>query len=253
MAKVETIDLMIEGGSAKADASLSQKLGPMKINIQDVLKQVNEKTNHFKGMKIPVKLKVEPETKHVDIEVGTPPTTELLKKELRIEKGSGKPDKEKIANIAIEQLIKVAQMKEDSLLEKTLKARIKSIAGSANSLGALIEGKTSTEFNKDLETGTYNRELQEQPTAVSAEKQERLQQQLVAVQEQLRKEQEKIAKLAEEQLKETAPAGAVPTAEKAEEKAEEKAAPAAGAKPVAGAKPETKAAAPEKKEAAKKK
>ena len=199
MAKVETIDLMIEGGSAKADASLSQKLGPMKINIQDVLKQVNEKTNHFKGMKIPVKLKVEPETKHVDIEVGTPPTTELLKKELRIEKGSGKPDKEKIANIAIEQLIKVAQMKEDSLLEKTLKTRVKSIAGSANSLGALIEGKISAEFNKDL-AGAYNRELQEQPTTVSAEKQERLQQHSSRHKKDCARAR-KLAKIAEERRK----------------------------------------------------
>src|SRR3989338_6934891 len=110
MSKKETIEILIEGGKAKADASLAQKLGPMKINIQDVLKTVNEKTDSFKGMKVPVQVIVDPKTKEFEISVGTPPISELIKKELNLQKGSSFPNKDKVANIGIEQAIKIAKM-----------------------------------------------------------------------------------------------------------------------------------------------
>ena len=223
MGKKETIDMMVEGGAAKADAAMSQKLGPMKINIQEVLSKVNEKTAHFKGMKIPVKVIVDVDTKDVELEVGTPPTTELIKKELNLQKGSGKPDKEKVGNIAIEQLIKIAAMKEDSLLEGTLKARVKSIAGSANSLGVLVEGKPSGEFTKDLEEGKYANELENNVTEVSKEKQDKLKEQLGTMQEQLKKEAEKLeaAKVAEKPKEEEKKEGEAAEGEKKEEEKKE--------------------------------
>ena len=193
MGKTETIEMMVEGGHAKADAAMSQKLGPMKINIQDVLAKINDKTKHFNGMKIPVKVHVDTETKDVELEVGTPPVTELIKNELNLKKGSGKPDKEKVGNMAIEQVIKVAQMKEDSLLDGSPKARVKSVAGSANSLGVLVEGKTGAAFNQAVEQGEYDHAIAEGKTEVNAEKQEQLQQQLTEIQAAIDKEQAKLA------------------------------------------------------------
>src|SRR3989344_5771289 len=241
MAKKEKIDMMVEGGAAKADASLSQKLGPLKINIPDVLKKVNEKTAAFKGMKIPVKLLVDPQTKEVEITVGTPPVSELLKGELKLSKGSGTPNKEKIANIAIEQLIKVFKMKQDSMLDRTTKDAVKSLAGSCNSLGILVEGTDSHTFTLDVNAGKYDTILQQETTVVAPEKLKQLQTQLAEIQDRLKKESEKAkaeAEVAAAIATPVAGASAVTT----EAKPEAKGASAAGAKPEA-AKADVKSAA----------
>ena len=256
MAKKEKIDMMVEGGAAKADASLSQKLGPLKINIPDVLKKVNEKTAAFKGMKIPVKLLVDPQTKEVEITVGTPPVSELLKGELKLSKGSGTPNKEKIANIAIEQLIKVFKMKQDSMLDRTTKDAVKSLAGSCNSLGILVEGTDSHTFTLAVDAGKYDTVLKQETTTVTPEKIQQLQTQLAEVQDRLKREAEKAKAEADAAAAATAattPVVGAPAATTEAKPDAKGAAPAAGAKPEA-AKPDAKAAAkPEAKAEAKKK
>lgn len=228
MAKIEKIDLMVEGGNAKTDPSMAQRLGPLKINLQDVLKKINEKTSSLKGIKIPVKLEVNVDTKQVDVFVGSPPTSELLKKEFGLEKGSATPDKEKLANAGVEQIIKVAKMKSGGMYVNTLKAGVKTVAGSANSMGILIEGVTSDVFNKDLEAGKYDSELRAETTELNPEKKVKLGEQLKVAQDKLRKEQEKLKAL-------EAPAAA-PTATDAAASAAAEAAPAGG-KAAPGAKP----------------
>lgn len=229
MGKQEKIDMMVEGGAAKADASLSQKLGPLKINIADVLKKVNEKTAAFKGMKIPVKLAVDTQTKDVDITVGTPPISELVKHELHLEKGSGTPNREKIANVGVEQLIKIAKMKGDAMLDRTLKDAVKTIAGSCNSLGILVEGTDSRAFTVDVNGGKYDAALQQETTTLSPDKLKHLQAQLTDAQERLKKEAEKAKAEAEAAAVATGvaqPTSGAPEEAKAGEKKE--GAPAAG-------------------------
>ena len=139
----ETIDLMVDGGKAAAGATMGQSLGPLGVNIQNVLKLINEKTVDFKGMQVPVKVIVDTQTKEVEITVGTPFTSELIKKELGIEKGSGVPHKIKVGNLAIEQVIKIAKMKKDSMLANNLKSAVKNVVGTCAQMGVLVEGKDS--------------------------------------------------------------------------------------------------------------
>ena len=81
--------------------ALSQKLGPLGINMGQVIQKVNDATKNFKGMKVPVEIDVNPITKNVEIKVFSPPTSELLKKEISVEKGSGAQDKIKVGNLSI--------------------------------------------------------------------------------------------------------------------------------------------------------
>ena len=101
----EKLQVMVEGGKATSGPELAQKLGPLGINIVNVLNQINDKTSNFQGMKIPIKLIIDTKSKNIDYEVGTPPVSELIKKELGLEKGSAMPDKEKIGNLAIEHVL----------------------------------------------------------------------------------------------------------------------------------------------------
>ncbi len=200
---IESIDLLIEGGKAAPGPAVAQKLGPAGINIGEVMSRINEKTSSFKGMQVPVKLKVDTKTKEVDIEVGVPPTTQLIKKELNLQKGASKPQLEKVANISIEQCINVAKMKIENMYTNDLKKAVKSVMGSCNSLGVLIEGKPAVETIKDVESGKYDREISEERTEVSAEKKKILASQLEKVQEELNKEIErlKLAQKAAEEAK----------------------------------------------------
>src|SRR3989344_7971926 len=112
----ETVEVMVEGGKAATGAQMGQALGPLKVNIQEILKKINEKTSSFSGMKVPIKIIIDLDTKDFEIIVGTPPISELIKNKTSAEKGSGEPNKIKIANFAIEQVIKIAKMKQDSMV-----------------------------------------------------------------------------------------------------------------------------------------
>ncbi len=152
----ETIKALVEGGKASAGPPLGPALGPMGVNIMQIINTINDKTKEFEGMKVPVKVIIDPKTKNFEIEVGTPPAASLILKEMGGEKGSGSPSKHKIGNITIDQAIKVAKMKFDSLLGKDLKGKTKEIIGTCISMGVTVEGKNPKEIQKAIDEGEYN-------------------------------------------------------------------------------------------------
>jgi len=161
MAK-ETIETLIEGGKASAAPPLGPALGPLKVNIGQVVADINKKTADFKGMKVPVKVIVDTETKDYTIEIGTPPASQLIKTELGIKKGSGTPNVDYVADMNLDQIKKVARMKFDSLLANDLSAAVREIAGTCYSLGIKIDSKPAREFIADVKAGKYNNQLNEE-------------------------------------------------------------------------------------------
>lgn len=152
----EIIEVQIEGGKATAAPPLGPKLGPLKVNIAQIVGDINKKTADFKGMQVPVKLTVDTETKAYEIEIGTPSASQLIKSELKIESGSGKPNTEIKADISIEQAKKIARMKESSLLGKTEKARVCEILGTCDAMGLSCEGIKPREMIKKIHSGEMN-------------------------------------------------------------------------------------------------
>ena len=209
------IKLLVEGGSMKPGPSLSQKLGPIGININQVIQKVNEVTKDFNGLKVPVELDVDGSTKEFEIKVFSPPVSELLKKELGIEKGSGVQEKMKVANASIEQIISVSKTKFPNLLCKNLKAAVKTVVGSCVSLGILIENKPASEIEPEIDKGKYDKEIQEEKTETSESKKEKLDKFFLD----LKNEQEKLIK--KEEAEEEAKAEAKTKDETKEETTEE--------------------------------
>src|SRR5437660_8783879 len=121
---VQELSVLVAGAKAATGPPLGPALGPLGLNIVEIIKAINEKTKSFEGMKVPVTLLVDPKSKAFTIEVGTPPTSALIVKELKVEKGSGDPGKTRVGNLSLNQAIKVANMKADAMLAKTLKARV---------------------------------------------------------------------------------------------------------------------------------
>ena len=192
---------MVDGGQAKAGASLAQPLAPLGVNLQNIINKINEKTSSFNGMKVPVKVIVDTESKDFELEIGTPPVSELIKKEIKVDKGSGTPDKNKIGNLSMEQVVKLAQMKQDSLLFNNFKSAIKSVIGSCNSSGVLVEGKIAKRINKEVDEGKFDDIINNQKTEISQEKIEELKEQLQKFQDKLKKvlAKEEAEKKAEEE------------------------------------------------------
>ena len=126
----EIIEALVDGGKASAGAPLGPALGPKGVNIMQVINTINDKTKQFQGMKVPVKIIIDPKTKEFTIEVGTPPAASLILREVGAEKGSGTPSKQKVGNLTVEQAVKIAKMKYDNIQGKDLKAKTKEVIGS---------------------------------------------------------------------------------------------------------------------------
>ncbi|MFH1443465.1 MAG: 50S ribosomal protein L11 [Candidatus Micrarchaeota archaeon] len=158
-----TVPAMVEGGKANAGPPLGPALGAAKVNIQQVLAQINEKTAAFKGMQVPVKVIIDTDTKGFEITVGTPPVSALLKQEAGIKENvkeeAGVKGKKIIGNVTVVHCVKIAHMKADSLHGKTLKSQTKEIVGTCKSMGLTVEGKDPVEMMKEIDSGKFDSEI----------------------------------------------------------------------------------------------
>jgi large subunit ribosomal protein L11 len=131
-------------------------LGPLGVNVLQIVNRINELTKAYAGMKVPVKVIVDVEDKSFDVDVGTPTTSALIVKELGIEKGSGTPKATKVGDLSPESVVKIAQMKRTDSYARTLKSSVKEVAGACVSMGVTIASKEPKEFIKELDNGTYD-------------------------------------------------------------------------------------------------
>ena len=152
----KTFNFLIEGGKASGGPPIGPSLGPLGLNVMQVVNKINELTKEFSGMRVPVKVVVDIDTKEFEVTVGTPTTAALIIREVKAEKGSGAPHEKKIGNITIEQAIKIAQIKRPQLSAKTLKGAVKEILGTCLSMGVTVEGKDPRVVQRELDEGKYD-------------------------------------------------------------------------------------------------
>ena len=155
MANKQTISALVTGGEASSGPPLGPSLGPMGVNIMQVIAAINEKTIEFKGMKIPVTVTVDSDTKKWEIEVGIPSASALLLKEAGLQKGSGTSGTEWVGEVTVDSIAKVANVKLESSYATSLKSVAKQIVGTCGSLGIKIDGKTPKEFTTEMNEGKW--------------------------------------------------------------------------------------------------
>lgn len=170
----QAVDILIEGGKATAAPPLGPALGPTGVNIGQVVGAINEKTAAYKGMQVPVKVTIDTTTKTFEISIGTPPASALIKKEAGLKTASGNPKADLVADLVIEQVIKIAMMKEDDLLGKDLKMKVLEVVGTCQSMGVMVEGKRAPEAIAEIKAGKYDAEIKARKTEVSAEELKKL-------------------------------------------------------------------------------
>ena len=165
----ESVSVQVEGGKATAAPPLGPALGPLGVNIGQVVAEINKKTADFKGMKVPVKVEVNKEDRSFTISIGTPPASGLIKKEAGIKKAAANPLTDKVADLKIEQIIKISKMKQDALLGKNNFSRVKEICGTCDSMGILVEGKQARETIADINNGMFKEKIEQGKSELSAE------------------------------------------------------------------------------------
>lgn len=142
--------MMVDGGDAKAGAQMGTTLGPLGLNISQIVSDINDKTKGFKGIQVPVKLEVNPKTKEYTITVGTPPVSQLIKAKLKMEKGSGNTGNEVVGDISLEDLKGIAESKMESNITLDEKAMLKQVVGTCVSMGVTVGGKSAKEAVKTI-------------------------------------------------------------------------------------------------------
>ena len=152
----EVVEILITGGKATAGPPLGPAIGPLGVNIMNVVKEINEKTKDYEGMSVPVKVIVNTDDKSFEIEVGIPPTSALIKKELGLDKGSTEPKHKVVGELSMEQVVKIAKMKRDSMLSYNLKNATKEVIGTCVSVGVKVDGKDPKEVQKLIDNGEYD-------------------------------------------------------------------------------------------------
>jgi large subunit ribosomal protein L11 len=156
MTDLQTVSTLVTGGQASAGPPLGPALGPMGVNVMQVITAINEKTKDFEGMRVPVTVSIDPSTKKWEIEVGIPSSAALLLKEAGIQKGSGTPTSNWVADVKFDTIVKVARTKLDSSYATSLKSVAKEIIGTCVSLGVKIEGKTPKEVTAEINAGKWD-------------------------------------------------------------------------------------------------
>jgi large subunit ribosomal protein L11 len=134
------IKLQVPAGAANPSPPIGPALGQQGVNIMEFCKQFNAQTQKMeKGLPIPVIITVYTDRSFTFI-MKTPPAAVLIRKAIGIEKGSGTPNTAKVGKISRKQLEEVAKMKQPDLTAADLEAAVRTIAGSARSMGVDVEG-----------------------------------------------------------------------------------------------------------------
>ena len=153
MAKKITVDALVDGGKASSGPPIGPAVGPTGVPLKQVISEINKKTESFKGIKVPITIIIDPGTKTFEIKVKTPMTSALLLREAKIPKGSGEPNTNKVADLTLDQIIKVTKMKRDDLTAVSFDDAVRTILGTAESCGITVDGESARVVADKIKSG----------------------------------------------------------------------------------------------------
>lgn len=133
------VKLQIEAGKANPAPPIGPALGQHGVNIMEFCKSYNEKTKDKPGQIIPVIIDIY-EDRTFSFILKTPPVSDMIKKKIKIEKGSGVPNREKVGKITMKQIEEIAKDKIVDLNATKLDSAMKIVMGTARSMGVVVEG-----------------------------------------------------------------------------------------------------------------
>ena len=156
MSEKKVVEALVSGGQATAGPPLGPTLGPLGLNVLAVVKKINELTESYAGMKVPVKIEVDVNNKEFEVSVGIPTTSALIVSALKIQKGSGSPKEEKVGDLSMPQVVDIVKKKRSKLLARSLKLGAKEVLGSCVSMGVTVEGRDPRDIQQEIDEGKHD-------------------------------------------------------------------------------------------------
>ncbi len=148
---------MVEGGKAIPGPPLGPALAAHKVNIGQIVSAINEATKEFAGISVPIEVIIDTDTRGFEIKVGSPPTSQLIKKELKLEKLAKAAWKEPaVGDLKMDAAVRIAKAKLPVLGTRDLKKAAKEVVASCTSLGVTVEGKNPKEIIKEIGQGKWD-------------------------------------------------------------------------------------------------
>ncbi len=135
---INVVKLQIPAGKANPAPPVGPALGQAGVNIMGFCKEFNARTQEQAGLIIPVEISVFDDRSFTFITI-TPPAAVLLKKAASVEKGSGEPNKNKVATVTADQVREIAETKMEDLNAASVEAAVKMVEGTARSMGFSVE------------------------------------------------------------------------------------------------------------------
>ena len=160
MGEKQIINVLVTGGEASAGPPLGPALGPLGVNVLGIVNEINKQTADFKGMRVPVKVEVDKESKQFAIIVGTPTTSALVAKESGIAKGSAKPNVDFVGELTMDKVVTIAKSMIAGSYAATTRSAVKEVVGSCVSMGVKIEGMDARALMKEIDAGKWDAKFQ---------------------------------------------------------------------------------------------
>jgi large subunit ribosomal protein L11 len=157
----KTFNFIVNGGEATGGPPIGPALGPLGVNIMTIVNKINEETAEYKGVPIPVDISIDTDTKEFTVKVGMLSTFALITQALGIQKGSQTPNTDFVGDLTFDQLLEIARRKRDGLFSASLKAAVREIVGSCQSMGVTIDSQPAGEIQAQIGSGEYDPKLAE--------------------------------------------------------------------------------------------
>ena len=153
---IAEVNVVVEGGKATPGPPLAPAIGPLGINLMQVVQEINNKTKSYAGLKIPVKIIVNKKKRSFEIEVGSPPTAALIKLKTGITKGAPTPGTVVCGSIEMNQVIEIAKEKQVDMFVRGLKEATLDVLGTVLSMGMECEGRSPRDWQKEIKDGQHD-------------------------------------------------------------------------------------------------
>jgi large subunit ribosomal protein L11 len=154
-------NFIVPGGGASGGPPIGPALGPLGVNIMQIVAEINKQTDEYNGTPVPVDVFIDTDTREFIVKVGMLSTFALLTQAVKITKGSSTPNSVKVGDLTFNELVGVAKKKKPGLYAADLKAAVREVLGTCHSMGVTVDGKSAGEVQELIKSGAFDAQLKE--------------------------------------------------------------------------------------------
>ena len=156
----KTFNFIVNGGKATGGPPIGPALGPMGVNIMAIVNDINAQTTEYDGLPVPVDVTIDTDTREFSVKVGMLTTFALISQAAGLEKGSGEPNSNFVADLSFEQLVGVAKKKRAGIYAASLKTAVREVLGTCQSAGVTVDGRPAKEVQDAIKAGEFDSQLE---------------------------------------------------------------------------------------------